>query len=127
MLVADALNVVLAVAVAQHGRALDCLHCGDLAAVALLEVVAGSDGSGGAGRRYEGREATAGTLRLQMREHALKRGARTMIVDQVVGKFRELIEYDVLLVTGELGAFVVDLLDIAFGARRAHDVGGIGD
>ncbi len=47
------------------------------------------------------------------------------MVDEVVGEFRELIEDDVVLVGGELGALVVDFLDVAFRAGRADDVGGI--
>ena len=48
-------------------------------------------------------------------------------MDQVVGEFGELIENDVVLVARELGALVVDFLDVALRSRRADDVGGIGN
>ena len=62
-----------------------------------------------------------------MREHAIESRARGVIVDQIVRELGELIEDDVLAVAGELGAFVIDFLDVAFGARRADDIGGIAD
>ena len=46
MLVANALDVVLAVSVAQHGRTFECFRRDDPGAMARFEIVAGSDGSG---------------------------------------------------------------------------------
>jgi hypothetical protein len=54
VLVADALDVVLAEAVLEHRRALERLDGDDLGAVLLLEVVAGGDRAGRAGGRREG-------------------------------------------------------------------------
>ena len=51
VLVADALDVVLAIAVLEHGRTFERLDGGDLRAVPLLELVAGGDRAGRAGRR----------------------------------------------------------------------------
>src|SRR6266511_2125812 len=45
VLVPDALDVVLAVSIAEHGRAFDGLGRGDLGAVPRFQVVAGRDGS----------------------------------------------------------------------------------
>ena len=53
VLVADPLDVVLAEAVAEHRRALERLDGDDQRAVALLQVVAGGDRPGRAGRRDE--------------------------------------------------------------------------
>ena len=50
-----------------------------------------------------------------------------VIMDEIVGELGELIEDDVLPVARELGALVVDLLDVALGAGRADDVGGLGN
>ena len=44
--VADALDVVIAEAVLQHRRAFERLDCDDAAAVGVLEIVAGPEGSG---------------------------------------------------------------------------------
>src|ERR1700745_110689 len=48
-------------------------------------------------------------------------------MDKIIREFGELIDDDVLLVAFQLGALVVYFLDIALGARRAHDVGWISD
>src|SRR5262245_9878933 len=63
---------------------------------------------------------------LEIREHMIEGGAGAVVMNEVVGEFRELIENDVILVACKLGALVVNLLDVAFGSRRADDVGGIG-
>src|SRR5438034_1005680 len=46
-------------------------------------------------------------------------------MDQVVREFGELVEDDIPLIARKLRAFVVDLLDVALGARRANDIVGI--
>ena len=127
MLVADALDVVLAVSVAEHGRTFDRLGGGDLGAVPRFQVVAGGDRSGRAGRRDESRQPTARVCAFELREHAIEGGAGAVIMDQVVGEFGKLIDDHVALVTRKLGALVVDFLDVAFRSRRADDVGGIRD
>src|ERR1051325_8437027 len=62
-----------------------------------------------------------------MGKDAIESVAGAMIVNKIIRKFRKLVENDVLLVARELRAFVVDLLDIALGPRRADDVRRIGD
>ena len=54
VLVADALDVVLAIAVLEHGRTFQRLDGDDLRAVPLLQIIAGGDRAGGAGRRDKG-------------------------------------------------------------------------
>ena len=73
VLVADALDVVLAVAVAQHRRAFDRLDGGYPRAVKRLEVVAGGDRPCRARRRNEGRETTALAPFGACVEHAIER------------------------------------------------------
>ena len=58
-----------------------------------------------------------------MAEHPVECAPGAVIVDEIVGKLGELIEDDILPIARQLGAFIVDLLDIAFGAGRADDVG----
>src|SRR5258707_12466914 len=60
-----------------------------------------------------------------MREHTIECGSGAVIMDQVVGEFGKLIDDDVAIVAGKLGALVVDFLDVAFGSRRADDVAGM--
>src|SRR3954469_15840618 len=84
VLVPDALDIVLAIAVLEHGRAFERLDGGDLRAVALLQEVAGRDGAGRARRRDEGRQPQGRVLALEMREHAIEGGARAGVVDEVV-------------------------------------------
>ena len=62
VLVADALDVVLAEAVGEHRRALQRLDGHDPGAVVVLQPVAGGDRPGRAGRRHEGGEAQPGTV-----------------------------------------------------------------
>src|SRR5262249_60037850 len=127
VLVANALDVVLAVSIAQHGGALERLDSNDLAAVAQFQIIAGGDGSGRSGRLYESRQARSRVRFFQVRKHAIQCGAGGAIVDQIVRKLGELIDDDVTAIAGELGALVVNFLDVAFGSRRADDVGGITD
>src|ERR1044072_6364761 len=123
MLVADPLNVVLAMAVVEHGRALDRLHRGNLAAMQRLEAVAGAERSRRPAGTDEGAKTIVRMLLPEMTEDPVERTPGAMIVDEIVCKLGELIEDDVLPIARELSAFVVDLLDIAFGAGRADDVG----
>src|SRR5260370_37006200 len=60
-----------------------------------------------------------------MREHTIECGSGAVIMDQVVGEFGKLIDDDVAIVAGKLGALVVDFLDVAFGSRRGDDVAGM--
>ena len=127
MLVADALDVVLAEAVGQHGRALQSLHGDDLGAVPFLEVVAGGKGTGRPAGRHERTQPQGGLGGGQGVEHRFQGPAGALVVDQVVSELRELVEDDVAGIGGQFGALVVDLLDVALGAGRSDDVLGIGD
>ena len=60
-------------------------------------------------------------------EDALQRAAGAQVVDQIIGEFVELVEDHVALLARQLVALVVDLLDVALGTRRAHDVGRVAD
>ena len=82
VLVADALDVVLAVAVAQERWALERLHGHGERAVALLEVVARGDRAGRAGRRDEGREAQPGSVQAQTPEHVVHGVPREGVVGE---------------------------------------------
>ena len=62
-----------------------------------------------------------------MAEDAVERAPGAVIVDEIIGELGELIEDDVLPVARQLGALVVDFLDVALGAGRADDVGRIGN
>src|SRR3981081_384491 len=56
-----------------------------------------------------------------------ERASGAMIMDEIVGELGELIEDHVLPITRQLGAFIVDLLDVALGPGRADDVGRLGN
>ena len=122
VLVADPLDVVLAEAVAEHRRALGRLDRDDQRAEPLLQVVAGGDRAGGSGRRDEGAQAQLRLLGAHRLEDALERGAGREVVGNVIPELRELVEDHVVRVLGQLVAAVVDLLDVALGARRPDDV-----
>ena len=66
--------------------------------------------------------------RLQVLEDPVERLAGAVIMHQIIRELGELIENDVIGVSrASSRALVVDFLDVAFGARRADDVDGIGD
>ncbi len=127
MLVADPLDVVLAEPVGQHRGALEGLHGHRPGAQPLLEVVAGGDRPGGPGGRDEGRGAGTGPRRRDVPEHALQGGAREHVVGDVVPELAELVEDHGVRLAVQLRAAVVDLLDVALGARRPDDVGRVRD
>ena len=87
----------------------------------------GGDRPGRSGRRNEGGQPRARASLGEAVIDALERGAGAQAVDKVVAVFAELVEDDVGRVAVERGAGVVDLLDVALRARRADDVGGLGD
>src|SRR5262249_17479972 len=80
-----------------------------------------------AGCRHEGSESLPEVFALDTFEHRRERAPGAMIVDQIVGKLRKLVENDVVPIAGELRAFIVDFLDVAFRAGRADDVAWIRD
>ena len=116
VLVADPLDVVLAEAVAEQGRALERLDGDGQRAVTLLEVVAGRDRAGRAGRGNERPQPQAGAERSCSKTAPGPAGGE--VVRDVVPELGELVEDHVLRVGRELGAAVVDLLDVALRARR---------
>ncbi len=112
VLVADALDAVLAEPVVEQGRALERFAGRDLrVGVELLEVVAGGDGSGRTGGQRHAPELVAGPHgRLEDLDHG-RAGDR--VVPQVVPELVELVEDDeVLAGRSQLLALVEDLLDV---------------
>ena len=65
------------------------------------------------------RTLSSGLRGRQVLDDALERGARRQAVDDVVTELAELVQDDVVGVLGELVATVVDLLDVALGARAS--------
>ena len=124
VLVAYALDVVLAVAVLQQGGALQRLGGHDPAAVVVLEVVARAQGAGRARRRHEGGQPGARPVGGHMLVEPLQGGSSDAVVAQMVGELRELVDDHVGGIEGHLVAGVVDLLHVGLGAGRAHDVVG---
>ena len=127
VLVADPLDVVLAEAVVEHRRALERLGGDDLRAVVLLQVVAGGDRSGRAGRGDERVEPQRRRGVLQRLEQPPERAAGREVVGDVVPELGELVEDDVLGIFRQQMAAVVDLLDVALRSRRPDDVVRIDD
>ena len=122
--VADALDVVFAVAVLQHGRTLERFHRANGCAEQILQAIAGGDGAGrtrGAGERRQAQLIVTGA-RPHGVEHVGKRIARHLPVHQVVGEFTELVEDEVARILAHVVAGVVNLLHVAFGTRGANDV-----
>ena len=122
MLVADALDVVLAITVVEQRRAFDGLDHGDLGAVLGLEVIAGGQRTG----RTAGGNKTG---ELQVRRHIAQglenpRQCRAGAppVREVVAEFAELIDDLVVGIARQLRAPVVDLLDVGFRSGRAYDI-----
>ncbi len=118
VLVADALDVVVAVPVVEHGRAFEGFHGHDPGAVTLLEVVARPERAARArGRHVGGQIAATGRF-----EDVLECPARHPIVGEVIGEFGELIEDHVRRVFGQFIAGVVDLFDIGLDTEGLDDV-----
>ena len=122
MLVADTLNVVIAKTVVQQGRALNRFSHDDLGAVFFLEVITGSQRTSGAGSSNVGSKLgvllTFGYVEIQF----FHRSAGTGAVNNVVTKFAELVEDDVVRLTVKEFALVVNFLNVAFAARRTDNV-----
>jgi hypothetical protein len=114
-------------AVRQHGRTLQRLRRDNLAAVALLKVVAGAQSSGRSRGRYEGPQPQA---RLGLGHgivHCSKRLACAPVVDEVVTELRKLVEDAVASISGQFCALVVNLLEVALGSRSADNVRSVTD
>ena len=127
VLVADALDIVLAEPVVEQGRTFQRLDGNDLGAELLLEIVARGQGAARSGCRNEGGQVGARRLAVQRVERFGQGRAGAQPVDQIVPEFAELIEDHVLRVGFQFGALVVDFLDVALGARRPDDVGEVAD
>ena len=123
VLVADALDVVLAEPVAEHRRTLERLDRDGQGARLLLEVIAGADRPSRAGGGGEGPQTEVRLLLPHRLEDVQERRPGREVVGDVVPDLGELVEDDVRRVERELIALVVDLLDVALGARGPDDVG----
>jgi len=92
VLVADALDVVLAEAALEERRALEGLDGDDPRPVRVLQGVAGRDRPGRAGRRDEGVEAKPGPLAGERLEDPPEGAPGAQPVDEVVSELAELVE-----------------------------------
>ena len=121
VLVTDALDVVLAEAVAQQGRAFQRFDGNGERSEPFLQRVSRGERSGRTRRRHERAQAlvTVGCA------ERLDRSTRRQAMGQVVAELAELVQHHVRRVAFELSARVVDLLHVALRPRRAHDVFGI--
>ena len=131
MLVADALDVVLAEPVLEHRRTLEGFDGDDLRAVVVLQPVAGGDGPGRAGGRRERCQVELATLPAELVadgvEDVTECSTGDPVVPEVVAELGELVEHEVAGVEPELVAGVVDLLDVRLGAVGSdHVLGGVG-
>ena len=124
MLVADALNVVFAKTVLEHGRAFEGLNRNDLRPIPVFQAVARTNGS----CRTSGRRKSSKThVRIvacfcNMLVHGGQRCASYFVVTEVIAKLAELIENEILDVFFHFIASVVNLFHIALCAWRANDV-----
>src|SRR5262249_14583235 len=123
---ADALDIVLAIAIIEHGRTFERFDSDGLGAVQLLEPVARRNCAGRSGSRDKSRQPIVPVSALEMLEYGIERSAGAVVMNEVVWERGELIDDDVLFVIFQLGAFVIYFLDVALGARRTHDIGWIG-
>ena len=114
VLVADALDVVLAVAVVEHRGALDGLDSSDPGTVISLEPFAGGQCSRRPGGSHEGSQPKPGPLGLVVEVKVLEGSTSHLVVADVVGELGELVEDEVAGILGQLVTGVVDLLDVAF-------------
>ena len=126
MLVADALDVVLAETVVQHRRALQGFHRNDQRIVLFLQVVSRPQRPRRPRRGDEGAQPQGGLTGLERLKEPPQRTPRHQVVNQVIPEFGELVEDDVLRIAPEFVALVVDLLDVALRPGRADDVLRIG-
>ncbi len=123
VLVADALDVVLAEPVLEHRRALEGLDGDDPRAVLVLQQVAGGDRAGRPGGRHERSQPQITTRRRAHHVEHVGHGAPgDGVVAEVVAELAELVEHEVLGILGEQVARVVDLLDVRLRAVGADHV-----
>src|SRR5262244_2796821 len=127
MLVADALDVVLAKAVAQQGRALAGLDRDNARAVVFLEIIACRQCSRRPRSRDKSRQAQTRVPRADCIEDARQRRSGAGVMGDVIAELGELIEDYIRGILRELGAFVVYFLDVALRAGGPNDVFGPGD
>ena len=123
VLVADALDPVVAEAVFQDGGTLQRLAHRQLqGGVDLLEVIPAADGARAAAGEAGPREAVAGAL--DGLEHLRHGAARDLIMPQVVAHLLKLVEDHAVGQLGELVGLVEDLLHVALAAGGGDDLAG---
>ena len=122
VLVADALDVVAAVAVPVEGRALYGFDADRPGVVELVfDALTRSYRAGRTHRRREARDAAvADALRRQLRRDLDARVARAVVVEAVVPELLELVHDPILRVLPQFVRRVVDLLDVALAPRGLH-------
>src|SRR5689334_22897286 len=114
MLVADALNVVLTIAVVEHRWAFKRFDSHNLGAVQFLKPVTCRDRTGRPGRRDKSRQPILFVAALKMFEYRIECRTGAIIMNEVVRELGELVDDDVLPVARQFSALVVDLLDVTF-------------
>src|SRR5262249_41476146 len=122
VLVADALDVVLTKAVAQESWAFASFGGDDAGAEFLLQVITGRQRPGRTRRGDKRCQPQARLPRLQCVVALRERRTRARVVSHIVAEFGKLVENDIGRIARELGAFVVDLLDVALRAGGPDDV-----
>src|SRR5271170_85314 len=122
MLVADPLNVVLTKAVTQQSWAFAGFHRDNAGAVLLLQVVARGQGPGRPRGGNKGGQPQPGPYGAKRLEDTLQRRPSAGIMREVIAELGELVEDNVAGVARQLGAFIIDFLNVALRARSANDV-----
>ena len=127
VLVTYALDVVFTKSVVKQSWTFHRFHRHDSGAVSVLELVTGAKGARRTGRSYKTGQPCIGQGGTYGLKDSVECVTRDKTMYQVVGKFRKLVDDDVLWITRELLTFIVDLFNVALCAGCAHNVFGIVD
>ncbi|MNM92147.1 hypothetical protein D3C81_1044690 [compost metagenome] len=122
MLVADALDVVFAIAVREHRGAFERLHRSDARAVAGFQQVPRGKRARGTCCADKGIQAQSWRCLPETGVDPAHGFAGAGVMRKVVAELRELVQDHGVVFPREQRALVVDLLDVALGTRRPHDV-----
>ena len=125
MLVANALNIVLAKTIFQHGGALQRFYRHYFRAVDVFQLVASCNGSGTTCCRSKCCEAQVFIVGIfpEVLVDMSKCRTRYCVVTHMVSKFAELVQNEIFWVFGHLVTCVVNFFHVALGTRSTHNVG----